>query len=166
MRREEREIKERAEIIQILEKSDILRIAMIDYEYPYIVPMNFAQSINEEGNICLFSHSAPEGRKIELLRVNNRVSFETDIFYAVSEKDPEVPCTWSAVYESVVGIGRMKIVTEDSAKIEGLTAIVKKYGKGRTFQSFSPAAVQKVVVLELNVESISGKKQLMNSIQE
>ncbi len=161
MRREEKEIKDRSEIIGILEKADVLRIAMIDYKYPYIIPMNFATSINEEGNICLFAHSAAEGRKIELLRTNNRVSFETDIFYNISEKDPEVPCTWSSIYESVVGIGRMKIITEDSAKIEGLTAIVNKYGKGKTFQAFQPASVSKVVILELDVESVSGKKQLM-----
>ena len=155
MRREEKEIKDRSEIIGILEKADVLRIAMIDYKYPYIIPMNFATSINEE------AHSTAEGRKIELLRTNNRVSFETDIFYNISEKDPEVPCTWSSIYESVVGIGRMKIITEDSAKIEGLTAIVNKYGKGKTFQAFQPASVSKVVILELDVESVSGKKQLM-----
>ena len=113
MRRNEREIMDRLEIIKILDNSDVLRIAMMDYKYPYIIPVNFATSINEKGNICLISHSATEGKKIDLLRINNNVCFETDIFYRISDCDSDIPCQWGSVYESVIGNGRIKIITED-----------------------------------------------------
>lgn len=160
MRRNEKEVKDRLEIIKILDNSDVLRIAMIDYKYPYIVPLNFATSINEEDNICLISHSAAEGKKIDLLRINNRVCFETDIFYKISDHNSDIPCQWSSVYESVIGSGRIKIITEDSEKIKGLEQIMNKYGKGRSFQSFDPEAISRVVILRLDVENISGKRQL------
>lgn len=161
MRRMEDEIKDHSEIIRILEKSDILRIAMIDYKYPYIIPVNFSTSLNEENKIRLYSHSSTEGKKIELLRINNRVCFETDIFYKISDQGSDIPCKWSSVYESVIGSGRIRIITEDSEKIEGLERIMKKYGKGRSFQPFDSAAVKRVVILELDVESISGKRHLL-----
>lgn len=41
MRRSEREVTDCNEIRQILERAEVLRLAMHDEPFPYIVPVNF-----------------------------------------------------------------------------------------------------------------------------
>ena len=73
MRRKEKEIKDRKEIISILQKAKICRIGLSENNKPYIVPMNFGY---KEG--CLYFHCANEGRKIGIIKKNNNVCFEID----------------------------------------------------------------------------------------
>ena len=47
MRRADREIKEFDEMIQVIEKCDVCRIALNDEEYPYILPLNFGMLIED-----------------------------------------------------------------------------------------------------------------------
>lgn len=63
MRRAEKEITNRREIDSILLKATVCRIGFIDHETAYIVPLNFGYSDN-----CLYFHSAPNGKKIDLLK--------------------------------------------------------------------------------------------------
>ena len=42
MRRADREISEVEEIAKILDSIEIMRIAIFDNPYPYIIPLNFA----------------------------------------------------------------------------------------------------------------------------
>lgn len=41
MRRKDREITEFEEIIDVMERCGVCRLALHDEEYPYIVPLNF-----------------------------------------------------------------------------------------------------------------------------
>lgn len=77
MRRSDREIKDFDEIIEVINKCDVCRLAINDGDYPYIVPMNFGLNI-EDGKVVLYFHCASEGKKLELLRKNNKVAFEMD----------------------------------------------------------------------------------------
>jgi uncharacterized protein len=80
MRRAEKEITNRGEIDSILSKATVCRIGFYDQRTPYIVPMNFGYSDN-----CLYLHSAPQGKKIELLKRNPLVCFEVEHDVAILE---------------------------------------------------------------------------------
>jgi len=41
MRRNDREIKSREEMLEILSKCDVIRLGINTLDYPYVVPMNF-----------------------------------------------------------------------------------------------------------------------------
>ena len=41
MRKADREIKSREEIIEIMKRCDVCRLAFNNGEYPYIIPLNF-----------------------------------------------------------------------------------------------------------------------------
>ena len=73
MRRVEKEIKDKETIDNILKKALICRIGMFDGDFPYIVPMTYGC---EEG--VLYFHSAREGRKLSIMKDNNKVAFEID----------------------------------------------------------------------------------------
>lgn len=57
MRRTDREIKEFNEIIEVIKKCDVCRLALHDEEYPYIVPLNFGMQL-ENGKVVLYFHGA------------------------------------------------------------------------------------------------------------
>lgn len=67
MRRADREIKDFDEIIQIIKKCDVCRIAMNDGEFPYIVPLNFGVDVQGK-QVYLYFHGALEGKKIDLMK--------------------------------------------------------------------------------------------------
>ena len=78
MRRNDREIKDRKEIDGIIRRCRVCRLAMCDDGQPYIVPLNFGY----DGRFLYF-HAAPEGRKIDIIKRNNRVGFEFDILHDI-----------------------------------------------------------------------------------
>ena len=55
MRRSDREIKDFDEIIEVINKCDVCRLAINDGDYPYIVPMNFGLNIEDGKVVLLFS---------------------------------------------------------------------------------------------------------------
>lgn len=62
MRRKDREITDVQEILNIIRKCDVCRIAMNDGDFPYIVPLNFGLDVQGE-QVYLYFHGALEGKK-------------------------------------------------------------------------------------------------------
>ena len=90
MRRKDREINSKAEIIKIIQEERTCRLAIKDEPYPYIVPLNYGVEI-EDDQIILYFHSALEGRKIDLLKADPKVAFEIDRNQKITfdiKKDP------------------------------------------------------------------------------
>jgi uncharacterized protein len=73
VRRKDREITDSLQIIDILQKADVCRIAMCHNNVPYVVTMNFG--LGRDGFSPLYFHCASEGKKIDILRKNNLVCF-------------------------------------------------------------------------------------------
>jgi len=73
MRRKDREITDNSEIEKIIGKAICCRIGLVDNDEPYIVPVCFGYERN-----TIYFHSALEGRKVELIKKNNKVCFEID----------------------------------------------------------------------------------------
>ena len=79
MRRKDREITDFNIMIKIIDECDIIRIGLADGEFPYIVPLNFAYTVDENQQIRFYIHGAMAGRKYELMQKNLKCSFEMDI---------------------------------------------------------------------------------------
>ena len=63
MRRKDKEIKDKAEIESIIKRATVCRIGLSENNVAYIVPMNFGYKDNS-----LYFHSAPMGKKIEIIK--------------------------------------------------------------------------------------------------
>ena len=149
MRRKEKEITSLEEIEEIVKKSKVCRIGLVDGDEPYILPVCFGY----EGN-ALYFHSAPEGRKIDLIRRNNRACFEidTDVEIISGEK----PCDWTARYRSVIGTGRAFILEKNEEKRHGLSVIMRQYSPNISELRFEKLG--SVAVVKIEVDRITGKK--------
>ena len=75
MTRREMEITDQSRILEILDKSKIVHIGLVDGDEPYVIPMNYGYEMDDAGNLILYLHGAPKGRKIDVMRVNPKVSF-------------------------------------------------------------------------------------------
>ena len=151
MRRNEREITDRRDIDEIIKRCRICHLAMCDDGQPYIVPLNFGY----DGRFLYF-HTAPEGKKIDIIKRNNRVGFEFDILHDIVAA--QKACDWGAKYESVIGSGTVEIVDDLKAKKEALEFIMSQYGKGAW--DFPEEILQKTLILRVSILEISSKARL------
>ncbi|MBK6282813.1 MAG: pyridoxamine 5'-phosphate oxidase family protein [Draconibacterium sp.] len=150
MRKANQEITDKSVLEEILKQAHICRLAMIDNGLPYILPFNFGFHEN-----CIFIHSAPVGKKIDLLKENPLVCFEIEQKAEIITD--EIACKWSTLYRSVVGYGNVEIVTDFEEKIQGLEIIMKQHG-GAGKQDFDPKEVEFIVILKLSISTITGKQ--------
>ncbi len=149
MRRKDKEITSREEIEAIIRRSTVCRLAMIDGNEPYIVPMNFGYADNH-----LYFHSAPEGRKINILRRNSRICFEFDIDHQVVTGAKG--CKWGFRFQSVIGTGKAFFIDGLEAKKKALDVIMRQY-TDKTF-AYDERVMKKTVVFGVAIEAMSGKR--------
>jgi nitroimidazol reductase NimA-like FMN-containing flavoprotein (pyridoxamine 5'-phosphate oxidase superfamily) len=155
MRRTDRELRDPAEIQAILQKADVCNLALADNNTPYLVTMNFGLRLSAP--LALYFHCAHEGRKIDILRRNNRVCFGANVDREYFQSETGTSCGYSMRFRSVVGSGRVFFVTDLCEKEEALSLITDHYAPG-TYR-FSDDRVARTTVLRLDVEEISGKQR-------
>jgi nitroimidazol reductase NimA-like FMN-containing flavoprotein (pyridoxamine 5'-phosphate oxidase superfamily) len=150
MRRSDKEIKDQKKIDWVLKEAEIIKIALSDNNHPYLVPMNFGY----DGN-CIYLHSAPEGRKIDILKKNNRACFEVDIRTQIVEDSK--PCNWGMRYYSVIGFGRAHFLDEIKDKRDAINVIMKKYSPESSFK-YSSGDLEGVTIIKIEIDKLTGKK--------
>ena len=155
MRRSDREIKDMAEILRVIEKCDVCRLALHDEDYPYILPLNFGMRV-EQGQIVLYFHGANAGKKYELIARDNRAAFEMDCSHRLVTNAATGSCTME--YESVIGQGRIEIVP-DEEKYDALCVLMKHYHQEEF--PFNRAIMPQTTVLKLTVEHLTGKRRMV-----
>lgn len=154
MRRNDREITDRNEILGIMRKCNVCRLAFSDNNTPYIVPMNFGAEIID-GQFVLYFHSAKQGRKLDIISENPKVCFEMDCSHKLVQN--ELSCSCTMKYESVIGTGKIEHVTETTEKIHALDCIMRQYSDKSRF-TYTDESVNAVCILKLYAESATGKR--------
>ena len=150
MRRSEKNIASRAEIDAIIADCLVCRLALARDDEPYLVPVSFGY----DGG-AIFFHTAPAGRKLDILAENPRVCFEFERNVELL-RHPTKACAWSFAYESVIGWGRVEELLTEVDKRAGLNAIMRHYS-GREWE-MTTAALSTTRVWRIVIEEISGKR--------
>lgn len=109
-------------IIKILDESKIVHVGMIDGDEPYVVPMNYGYTF-EDGKLTLWLHCAKRGRKLDVLRANNKVFFEMEC--GIQPFDGDIACRYGISYSSIMGRGTAEIVEDIEVKKAALTHLMK-----------------------------------------
>lgn len=153
MRRKDREIIDFDEMMEIVKKCDTCRLALNDGEYPYIVPLNFGHEV-KDGKLTLYFHCANEGKKLDLIGKNNKVTFEMDCDHNFILYEERMSCTMG--YESVIGHGTIEFVAEED-KFEALKILMRHYHAEDFVFNTKPIPV--TTVFKLEVEDMTGKRR-------
>lgn len=150
--RREREITDVIEILKILDKSKIVHIGLVDGDEPYVVPMNYGYTY-ENDTLSLYLHGATEGKKLDLMRVNPKVFFSIEC--DIEPFSGQVACQYGTSYSSVMGKGIAEILENPQDKMSGLTHFMKTQ-TGIDFE-FNERLVSAVSVIKINVTSFTAK---------
>ena len=154
MRKSDREIKSKEEIIDIIKRCDVIRLAFNNGDYPYILPLNFGFEVKND-KVIFYLHSALEGPKVDIMKKDNRASFEMDTKHELQYYEEKGYCTMS--YESIIGRGRIRILPEDE-KMNALKKLMGHYHKSEDTY-FNPAAISRTLVYSLEVEEMTAKRK-------
>lgn len=153
MRRKDREINNFDEIIKIIEECQIVRLGLADGDFPYIIPVNFAYSI-QDNQIFLYIHGARAGKKYKLLSENPLCSFEMDIPLKIDCVSKSKSVTMR--YKSIMGKAKVTFL-EGKDKQEVIDEIImNRYQETRNFE-YNKTAVAQTAVARLQVIEITAK---------
>ena len=150
MRRQDRRITDPAMIATVLDKCRTLHLGLVEDGRAYIVPLNYGWT-EENGR---YTHSAAEGRKIDLIRGGADVGFEMET--GVEYFDAETACGWGNRYESIIGEGRATLLETPEEKRQALAAIMAHYSARKDY-TFEDAMVNLVQVIQIDVTALSCK---------
>ncbi|HRY98324.1 MAG TPA: pyridoxamine 5'-phosphate oxidase family protein [Bacteroidales bacterium] len=140
------------EIRAIIGRCQVCTLGMVDLDgLPYVLPFNFGY----DGEF-LYLHSAPEGRKIGILRQRPEVcvSFSTD--HELYHRHEPVACSYGMRYRSLLMYGKVEFIEGDEDKIYGLNLIMRQY-TGRDDFNYNAPAVRNVTVFRVRITRIDGR---------
>jgi len=167
LRKRQYEITDRDEIIEILDSTNIGRIATIDSDgYPYITPLNF---VFMDENI--YFHCARQGERLDNISADPRVCFEVDmpLSYLDMDFDDSAPaCGVTQYYRSVIIRGNASVVTDQRLKLDALNALMAKHEKVQDFNQIDPesAGFKACHVVEIRPVSVTAKENLAQTKPE
>jgi nitroimidazol reductase NimA-like FMN-containing flavoprotein (pyridoxamine 5'-phosphate oxidase superfamily) len=147
MRRQEKQLsKDKAQ--EILKKGEYGILSTVGKDgYPYGVPMNYIFMNNK-----IYLHCAQEGKKLENIKYNNKVSFAVVGDYQLK------PAEFTSAYISVIAFGQANFVKEEVKK-EVLQEFILKFSpdfKDKGFQ-YIDKAVDKTEIIEIVIQDLKGK---------
>ena len=143
-------------IKEILDKSMIVHVGMIDGDEPYVVPMNYGYTL-EDGVLCLYLHGATLGRKTEIMKKNPKVFFEMEC--DIIPFEGKYACQYGTTYASVMGLGLAEVLEDVEEKKDGLSKFMKTQ-TGKDFV-FEDKMVSMVNVIRITAKDFTAKKRPM-----
>ncbi|MEW5911726.1 MAG: pyridoxamine 5'-phosphate oxidase family protein [Thermodesulfobacteriota bacterium] len=149
MRKPQKQLRQPAELEDILRRGEVLRLAMSRYDQPYLVPLNY---VFHQGRI--YMHTGHQGYKHWYLEANPRVCFEVTVDAA--PVPAPLPCKWDYRYRSIIGFGRVSVVHDEAERLEGLGALTRRF-MGPEAPEMAEEALGRACVLRLDIESMTGK---------
>lgn len=154
--RRELEVTDIGEIKNILDKSKIVHVAMVDDGKPYMVTMNYGYTM-EDGKLSLYLHGAHKGRKVDVMRANPDVFVEIEC--DIEPFSGDVACQYGMAYASIMGEGKAVFIDEAEAKMKAMSILMKSQ-TGKDF-TFNERLVSIVTVIRIDVEEFTAKKREM-----
>jgi len=139
------------ELERIIAKCQVCHIAMVDLEgKPYVLPFNFGY---EED--VFYLHSAPAGKKIDILKKNSEVCLALSSDYILRSQNEDVACSYGWKYRSILAYGKVEFIEDYDEKVKALNLLMKNYTE-REFK-YSEAAVRDVCVYKVVIDRFEGR---------
>jgi uncharacterized protein len=150
VRRKDREITDIATLKQILKTTNYITIALCKDNEPYLVSLSHGY---DETKNCLYFHCAPEGRKIEYIKTNNKVWGQAMLDYGVTND-----CDYA--YTSVQFQGTLYLIDDLTEKTHAMDILVRQLSKDpeTKLAKITPEKLAKTTMGKINITYLSGKK--------
>lgn len=139
-------------IEEIISGCEVCYVGMIDPEHmPYTLPFNFGYA-----DETVYLHSAPTGKKIEVLKNNPYVCIAFSTAHQLYKQSELVACSYGMKYKSVLISGRVEFVEDFEEKIRILNIIMRQYTHRDDF-NYSAPAINNVAVMKVRAVKTEAK---------
>ena len=145
-----KDIIELEELVDIIKKCKICHVGMVDGDTPYVLAMNFGYA-----DQAIWLHCAKEGKKIDILKHNNKICIEFDTDHKLFARHEHVACSWRLAYRSVIVQGHALFIDDYDEKVKGLNIFMKNYSD-QDFE-YSKPSVDNIQIIKIPIESITGR---------
>ena len=164
MRRKDLELKGKENIEPIIKKCRSLRLGMIADGKPYIIPMVFGYSWDDEG-LYFYLHSGMKGRKAQALTEDALVCFEMDIDEGLMGVG-DLANTYTRAFSALMGEGTIHYAQSEEEKLYCFKYIMKHQTGMEDFHFESAyLAVTKVFCIKVDMGSLSASHKEMSPSQ-
>lgn len=161
MRRKDREITDTNEIIKIVSECDVLHLGMCDNGKPYVVPVNFGFTYENE-TFTFYIHGAASGKKIDILKNSPQVFLQLNCRHEVILGSQQKPCAFSFAYASIMAESRAQFIEDPEEKRATLNIIIKHCAKTEDNFTFPSPMLKKTCVIAFKAENLSAKAHSIN----
>ena len=148
-----------SEMVDILNRAEVGRMALFDGTIPYIIPLNF---LYKDGKIIF--HCAWEGRKLDIISKNPNCCFEVDQYMGEVSHHYESRCHLD--YESVLAFGRARIEDNDETKVQLLQLLSERYNElykkpvSEGGKRFTLEQVTECLCIIIDVFELTGRREV------
>jgi nitroimidazol reductase NimA-like FMN-containing flavoprotein (pyridoxamine 5'-phosphate oxidase superfamily) len=144
-------IDDEQEMEKIIRSCPVCFIAVSDTNCtPYVLPMNFGYK-----DKIIYLHSAPNGKIIDILNHNNKISIAFTHGQQLAYQNVEVACSYRMRSKSVIIEGVVEFIERDDEKIKALDIIMAQYTE-RAF-TYSTPAVRNVKIWKVGINNFTCK---------
>jgi nitroimidazol reductase NimA-like FMN-containing flavoprotein (pyridoxamine 5'-phosphate oxidase superfamily) len=152
IRRKEKEIKDKGEMLAVLEEATYVTIAMCKDNEPYLVTLSHGY---DGENNCIYFHCAEEGKKMDILKGHNRVWGQALIDKGYVQK------ACDHLYATTQFKGRVTFVENPEEKAYALRVMIKALDNDPDKvigAQLSEESISEVQIGRIDIEYMSGKK--------
>jgi nitroimidazol reductase NimA-like FMN-containing flavoprotein (pyridoxamine 5'-phosphate oxidase superfamily) len=152
IRRKEKEIQSRDEMISIIESAKYVTIAMSMKDEPYLATLS--HGYDREKN-CIYFHCAQEGKKVDILRGNSVV------WGQALDDHGYVDGSCDHLYATTQFKGRVSFVTDAEEKKHALSVMIlhlESDPQKVSDEQITKKSVKRVNIGRIDIEYMSGKK--------
>lgn len=152
IRRQNRILEDEERIKELLSVSEygFLSLGTDEDGYAYGIPISYAY---DEPENVLYFHCAPDGKKLDMLKQNNKVSI------CIVGKTKPIADQFTTLYESVVVFGKADIQLSEDEKRKALRMLVKKYSAGfeEVGEKYMKGSWNRTATFKIVIEHITAK---------
>lgn len=170
MRQAGRQLRSTTQLHAVVEACQTVRIACVDEEGPFIVPMSFGydwadpEEIDADApRLALWVHSAGVGRKVDAFNREPRVAIEMDVQEGLITGT--YACAYSYAYRSIMGTGTIHRIQGIEAKRYGLTRIMQHLAPEAS-TDFTDQALARANIYCIDIDRFTGKQRAWKAISQ
>ncbi len=152
IRRKEKEVTDRAEMVRVLVAARYITMAMCDEDGPYLATLTHGY---DERRNAIYFHCAHEGRKVDALKRDNRVWGQAmvDLGYAEGSCDH--------LYETTQFRGKVTFVQDMDEKRHALMVMIHKNERDPgtvVAEQVTDESVKNVNIGRIDIDLMTGKR--------
>jgi len=137
-------------IEKIIRSTTFCHVGLTDGNQPYVLAFNFGYQDN-----TIYIHCGKDGRKLDILRRNNKVCVQFQSDLDMFSRHEQVACSWRQRYRSAMAFGKAYFIESYDEKIAALQIFMKQYAE-REFK-FNEPAVNNIEVIKIEIDTITGR---------